>query len=263
MERTRIDEAAALFVEARRSGVKLRELPAACKPETASDANAIIREVTRQLGKPIGGWKITFFFRPREVPIIAPMFVENLFQSPARVPPAVTRSLLIEPEIAFRVLHDLPARAAPYRPEEVAEALVACPALELNDTRFDTSYRTIRQILDNRATVLEAHSDHQTSGAFVVGEPRADWRNFDFAAQKVVMRQNDHVLVDRVGGHPLSDPFLPAVVLANVLRHEDGLKQGQILATGSFSGFFQVTADVPVTVEFDGFGSAEAIFSST
>ncbi len=262
MEHARIEEAAALFVEARRSGVRLRELPETCRPQTASDTNAITREVTRRLGKPIGGWKITFYFRPREVPIIAPMFSENLFPSSARVPPSVTHSLLIEPEFAFRVLHDLSARAAPYRPEEVAEALTACPALELNDTRFDTSHRTIRQILDNRATVLEAHADHQTSGAFVVGEPRADWRDFDFAAQRVVMRQKDHVLVGRVGGHALSDPFLPAVVLANMLRHQEGLKQGQILATGSFSGFFQVAADVPVTVEFNGFGTAEATFSS-
>jgi 2-keto-4-pentenoate hydratase len=258
----RIEEAAALFVEARRSGVRLRELPDTCRPQTASDANAIIREVTSRLGKPIGGWKITFFFRPREVPIIAPMFSENLFTSPARIPPSVTHSLLIEPEIAFRVLHDLPARAVAYRPEEVAEALVACPALELNDTRFDTSHRSIRQIRDNRATVLEAHADHQTSGAFVVGEPRLDWREFDFAAQKVIMRQNDHVMVDRVGGHALSDPFLPTVVLANMLRNDEGLKEGQVLATGSFSGFFQVSADVPVTVDFAGFGSAEATFSS-
>src|ERR1700722_15926063 len=138
MEHARIEEAAALFVEARQSGVPLWELPETCRPQTASDANAIIREVTRRLDKPIGGWKITFFFRPREVPIIAPMFSENLFPSPARIPPSVTHSLLIEPEIAFRVIHDLPARAAPYRPEEVAEALMACPALELNDTRFDT-----------------------------------------------------------------------------------------------------------------------------
>ncbi|HET6235634.1 MAG TPA: hypothetical protein VFE41_11835 [Acetobacteraceae bacterium] len=76
------------------------------------------------------------------------------------------------------------------------------------------------------------------------------------------MRQKGHVLVDRIGGHALSDPFLPAVVLANMLRHQEGLKQGQILATGSFSGFFQVAADVPVTVEFNGFGTAEATFSS-
>jgi 2-keto-4-pentenoate hydratase len=262
MDRNMIDEAAALFVQARQFGKKIRELPEACRPQSTRDTNAIIREVTRRLNKPIGGWKITFLFRPREEPIIAPMFAENIFESPARVPPAITHALLIEPEIAFRVLHDLPPRAATYRPEEVAEALVACAALELNDTRFDTAHRTIRQILDNRATILEAHADHQTSGAFVVGEPRADWRRVDFAAQPVVMQQGDNILVDRIGGHALSDPFLPAVVLANAVRREEGLKQGQILATGSFSGFFPVAADRPVTVEFKGFGSAEATFSS-
>jgi 2-keto-4-pentenoate hydratase len=255
-----IDAAAALFMEARRTGAKIRELPETCRPRSAADANAIIREVTRRLDLPIGGWKITFVFRPREVPLIAPLFAQNIFASPARVPPAITHALLVEPEIAFRVQHDLPPRVAPYRPEEVAEALLACPALELNDTRFDTTHRSIREILDNRATVLEAHADHQTSGAFVVGAPRAEWRSVDFAAQKVLMRQGETILVDRVGGHALSDPFLPAVVLANTLRREAGLKQGQILATGSFSGFFPVAPDRPVTVEFQGFGSAEATF---
>lgn len=262
MDRARIDEAAALFVKARQSGTKIRELPEDCRPQSTQDTNAIICEVTRRIDKPIGGWKITFLFRPREEPIIAPMFAENIFESPAHVPPTITHSLLIEPEIAFRVLNDLPPRTAPYRPEEVAEAVIACPALELNDTRFDTEHRTIRQILDNRATILEAHADHQTSGAFVVGTPRADWRSFDFAALPVVMRQEDTVLADRIGGHALSDPFLPAVVLANTLRRQEGLKQGQILATGSFSGFFPVAADRPVTVEFASFGSAEATFSS-
>jgi 2-keto-4-pentenoate hydratase len=262
MESDKIDQAAALFVRARESGKKIWELPEGCRPQSTADTNAIIREVTSRLNKPIGGWKITFLFRPREEPIIAPMFAENLFDSPARVPPAITHALLIEPEIAFRVLHDLPPRVAPYRPEEVAETLVACPALELNDTRFDTSHRTIRQVLDNRATILEAHADHQTSGAFVTGAPRADWRDFDFAAQKVVLRQGDNVLIDRIGGHALSDPFLPAVVLTNVLRRDVGLKQGQVLATGSFSGFFPVVVDRPVTVDFKGFGSAEATFSS-
>ena len=257
-----IEQAAALFVQARRSGEPIRELAASLRPQSAEQTNAIIRAVTRQLGLPIGGWKITFLFRPGQGPIIAPLFAQNIFESPAQVPPSVTHSLLIEPEIAFRVVKDLPSRTAPYRPEEVAEALVACPALELNDTRFDTAHRTLRQILDNRETVLEAHSDHQTSGAFVVGAGHPDWRSFDFARQKVVMRQGDRVLVDRTGGHALADPFLPAVVLANALRNDDGLNAGQVVATGSFSGFFAVAADEPVAVEFEGFGAARATFLS-
>ncbi len=54
--------------------------------------------MTRQLGEPIGGWKITFVFRPRERPLIAPLFKRNIFSSPAVVPPSVTHALLIEPE---------------------------------------------------------------------------------------------------------------------------------------------------------------------
>ena len=75
MEHEKINEAAALFVRVRRSGVKLRELPESCRPQDAAVSNAIIREVTWLLDKPIGGWKITFLFRPRrKLPIIAPLF---------------------------------------------------------------------------------------------------------------------------------------------------------------------------------------------
>lgn len=262
MNRKQIEEAAALFVQARERGERIRELPVHCRPTNVAETNAVIREVTRRMNKPIGGWKITFVFRPRQGPVIAPLFAENLFDSPARVPPDVTHSLLIEPEIAFRVLQDLPPRAAVYRPEEVAEAVIACPALELNDTRFDTGHRTIRQILDDRNTVFEAHADHQTSGAFVTGAGVSTWRDIDYAALHAVMRQDERVIVDTVGGHALSDPFLPIVVLVNALRREDGLKRGQIVATGSFSGFFPVAADRPVQVTFEAIGTAEATFAS-
>ncbi|MEJ0015837.1 MAG: hypothetical protein WDN25_04615 [Acetobacteraceae bacterium] len=262
MEQQHIEQAAELFVQARRTGVRLRELPPETRPASVDDVNAIIDQVTRTLNEPIGGWKITFLYKPRQKPIIAPLFAANIFASPARVPPTITHSLLIEPEIAFRVLHDLPPRDAPYRAEEVAEALVGCPALELNDTRFDTRVRSIRQMLDNKVTVLEAHADHQTSGAYVVGEGRPDWQSFDFASMRVSMRCGTRTLVETVGGHAFSDPFLPAVVLANQLRRGEGLKQGQIVATGSFSGFFPVEADQPVAAHFEGFGSVEATFCS-
>jgi 2-keto-4-pentenoate hydratase len=55
---------------------------------------------------------------------------------------------------------------------------------------------------------------------------------------------------------------MSCVVLANQMRHRGGLREGQVLVTGSFSGFFEVAADEPVTAEFIGFGSAEATFVS-
>ena len=44
------------------------------------------------------------------------------------------------------------------------------------------------------------------------------------------------------------------------MRSRDGLRAGQLLATGSFTGFFPVRIGQKITAEFDGFGSVEAMF---
>ena len=95
-------------------------------------------EITKRLGAEIGGWKITFLYKPREVPFQCPMFSQLMFASPAKIPVSLTPSLCIEPEITFRLLADLPPRARLYRPEEVASVVEACPSMEVVDTRFDT-----------------------------------------------------------------------------------------------------------------------------
>ncbi len=264
MQPEAIAVAARLFVAARRTGHPMPPLPESCRPANAADVNAIVDAVTAELvandGETIGGWKIGFLYSPRQKPMICPLFHSRLFASPAPVPATVTAACLIEPEISFRLVRDLPARAAPYRADEVAAALVACPSLELIDTRFDTAHRSIRQMLDDRRTRLEAMADHNTTGAYVTADGRADWQDFDFAAMRVVMRTPKRVLVETVGGHAFSDPFLPCVVLANEMRHRAGLAAGQLLVTGSFSGFFPVEPGETVTAEFVGFGSAEATY---
>jgi 2-keto-4-pentenoate hydratase len=257
-----VAEAARLLLEARRTGRPLRELPERCKPATAADANAIIDAVGAALDETVAGWKIGFLYAPRQQPFLCPLYRSRVFDSPARVPLSLTPSRFVEPEICFRVIRDLPARAAAYSAAEVAAAVVACPSMEIVDTRFDTAYRPLRQMLDDRKMRLEAFADHITTGAFVVGPARPDWQSFDFAAMRVAMRTKGEVLVESTGGHAFVDPFLPCVVLANTLRHRGGLTAGQIMVTGSFTGFFAAPAGEAVTAEFVGFGSAEATFVS-
>lgn len=111
-------------------------------------------------------------------------------------------------------------------------------------------------MLDDRRTHLEACADHLTTGAFAVGEGRRDWRDFDFAAMRVTLRSKNRVYAEGRGGHAFSDPFLPCVVLVNERRRAEGLRAGQLLVTGSFTGFFEVEPDETVVAEFEGFGSA-------
>jgi 2-keto-4-pentenoate hydratase len=260
MDASKVADAAELLVEARRTGRPIEELPPACRPATAAEANAIVDEVTRRLGEPIAGWKISFLYKPREVPFRAPLLASRVFASPARIPVSLTPSRFIEPEITFRLLQDLPARAKPYRPEEVAAAVEACASTEIVDTRFDSTRRTLRQRLNERLTMVEAYADHVTNGAFVIGQSRKDWRDIDFATMRVSMRAGDKSIVESVGGHAFIDPFLPVVVLVNELRRGPGLKAGQVVATGSFSGYFPVEAGQQVVADFEGVGQALATF---
>jgi 2-keto-4-pentenoate hydratase len=260
MDPAKVVAAAQLLAEARRTGTPIKELPQEVRPLVAADANAIASEITKILGEEIAGWKITFLYKPREVPFQCQLFASRIFASPAKIPVSLTPSLCVEPEITFKLLADLPPRAKLYRPEEVAELVEACPSMEVVDTRFDTTYRTIRQRLNERATMVEAYADHITNGAFIVGKGLKDWRDIDFAAMPVRMSADDKTIVETVGGHAFIDPFLPVVVLANQLRRGPGMKAGQVVATGSFSGFFPVEIGQQIVAEFEGVGSATAMF---
>jgi 2-keto-4-pentenoate hydratase len=260
MEQAKAVEAARLLVEARRTGIPIEELPQAVRPLVAADSNQIVNEITKMLGHDIAGWKITFLYKPRETPFQAPVYSHLMFSSPAKVPASLTPSLFIEPEITFRLLADLPPRDKLYRHEEVAAVVEACPSMEIVDTRFDTKHRSIRQRLNERATLVEAYADHQTSGAFIIGPGVKDWRDIDFSATKVRMSADDKTVVESTGGHAFIDPFPPVVILANLFRKRDGLRMGQVVATGSFTGFFPVEIGQTIVADFEGIGQATATF---
>jgi 2-keto-4-pentenoate hydratase len=260
MDQAKIVEAARLLVEARRTGKPIKELPQEVRPVVAADSNAIINEITKMLGEEVAGWKITFLYKPREIPFQCQLFASRVFASPAKIPVSLTPSLCTEPEITFRLLADLPPRAKLYRPEEVASVVEACPSMEVVDTRFDTQHRTIRQRLNERATLVEAYADHITNGAFIIGKGVKDWRDIDFGAVRVRMSADNKTIVETVGGHAFVDPFLPVVVMANQLRRGPGMKAGQVVATGSFSGFFPVEMGQVIVAEFEGVGQATATF---
>ena len=108
--------------------------------------------------------------------------------------------------------------------------------------------------------MVEAYADHITSGAFVIGPPIKNWHDIDFAKMRVRMTAGDKTIVETVGGHAFTNPFLPVVILANELRDRSGLKAGQFVATGSFSGYFPVELNQPVVAEFEHVGRVEAKF---
>ena len=251
MDQAAIDEVAQTFMRARRTGERLDALPQHLKPKNFADSRAVMDAVDRLVGETIVGTKIAA--KPGAEVVYAPLLADRVFTSPARVPRALTPSQYMECEISFRLTRDLPARQDEYSEHEVFDALEACTAFELVDSRF----RDLKSAMDN--TPYEFYADHIANGAMVFGRFRNDWQTFDFTKTRVSMKQGSKTIIEKTGGHPTGNPARPAAVLANLRRDTTGLKAGTFIVTGSFTGFHPVELNQPVIGEFEGFGTMEAV----
>ncbi len=250
MDSKAIAAAAALLVEARRSGVLLAALPPALRPATVGEAHAVQEAATRRLAETVGGWKANA--PPGEEPQWAVLFERLIFPSPARIPAKSFPLRGVEAEIAFRFTADLQPREAAYGREEVAAAVVAFPAIEVVDSRFADFMQ---------ATPLERLADHGANGAFVAGAPFAGWRALALSKLRVTLAFGDKTVVDQVGGHPIGDPLEPAVALVNEMRKAGGVRRGQLVTTGSCTGMNIADAGDSVVARFEGLGAAEVTFT--
>src|SRR3954449_1846406 len=117
MDQPAIDELAKTFMRARQTGERLDRLPARLAPRNFKESCAVMDAVDRLVGEAIVGTKIAA--KPGAEVVYAPLVAGRGFNSPARVPLALTRSRYMECEISFRLMRDLPPRSEPYSEQEV------------------------------------------------------------------------------------------------------------------------------------------------
>ena len=241
-----IEGAALLFVDARRAGALLDQLPDACRPRTVDDAHAIQDATVRLLREDVAGWKVG---APMEGQIVRGVLLRSrVMDSGAVLSPTLAPMLGVEAEIAFRFDRDLPARATPYTYAEVAAAVTAFAAIEIVDSRF-RDYPN--------PPLLDRIADCVSNGAFVKGTLQPRWRDFDLSTIEVALVIDGKEIVRRVGGHPASDPLLPAVALVNDCARRDGVKAGKVMTTGTYTGLNHAKPGDRVVAIFEGFGRAE------
>jgi len=250
MDDASVARAAALLVEARRTGLRLERLPETCRPATAADALRIQHASVRALGERVAGWKVGTRMDGRIA--YGVLLASRVVPSGATVEARTVPLLGMEAEIAFRFVRAAPPRAQAYTYDEVAERVDAFVAIEVVDTRYRDYAGT---------PVVERLADCMSNGAFVVGTGRPDWRRFDFRTVAAALHFDERLVVEKTGGHASGDPLLPAVDLVNDLRTEGGVAAGQVMTTGTFTGLNYATGATRVRATFAGFGVAELTLS--
>jgi 2-keto-4-pentenoate hydratase len=124
-------------------------------------------------------------------------------------------------------------------------------AIEIVDSRFE-DYQA--------AAMLDKTADFVSNGAFILGSQHEQWSGFDLAGLEATLSIDAQVVVRKAGGHPTGDPLTRAVQLVNAFRTTRGVKAGQVVTTGTYTGLHYAKAGQTVVATFTGFGTAQVSF---
>ena len=245
------DTATLLLSAWRDPSQKIIALPTVLALHDEPAAYAVQRRVSEGLG-PIGGWKVGAA-GPDAPCTCAPMPAAGIHPSPGRVTGARTALRGVEAEIAFRLGADLPPRKQPYGRAEVIAAIAYClPAIEVLDSRFADP---------DAQGKLDLLADFSTHGGFVYGAPASDWQGIDFTRETVRLLVDGQV-VKTSGTNPAGDMIRLVQWLADTgASWAGGLRAGQYVTCGSWTGKDFVAESAQVQAEFAHAGSVTVEFT--
>ena len=212
---------------------------------------AIQDGVARATG-PVSGWKVGAR-TPTAEPNPAPLLAGALVPSPAVFDGKAMHMIGVEIEISFHIAHDIAARTAPVgRDEALAAVGDAFVGMEVVDTRL-TDFKS--------ADPEWLLADNQMNHALVIGDLIRNWKTLDWANLQVKLTIDGKVEVDQKGGLGSVDPVRPlAWMIDHAVRTRGGLRKGQAITTGSWTGLRYYPPGTQARGEFAGLGAVEARF---
>jgi 2-keto-4-pentenoate hydratase len=234
-------EAADLLLDARRTNRPIEDLPPELRPTTLDEAY-FVQDRMSWAYENIGGWKVG---APTldAAPSFAPMPAAWITCSGCELQGLIHRYRGLEAEIAFRMGEDLPPRIEPYTREEVLAAIASMhPAIEVLETGL---------VDPGRAAKLSGVADLAMHGGFVYGDAVPNWQKIDFSKESVTLFVDGALRVERTGSNTSGDliRLLPWLANEGAARTE-GLKKGDWITTGSWTGNTQALAGSSAEVRF-------------
>src|ERR1043166_1324044 len=231
LERNQVDAASKTLHEHWRAGTKLAALEDGYRPTNRGEGYAIQAAIERYSTTHLFGWKIAATSEAGQKhingagPMAGRILAETVIPDGGTAAMAGNEMAVAEPEFAFRMRVDLPARSAPYSMQQVLDAVDTLhPAIEIPDSRFaDFAGAGEAQLI----------ADNACAHLFVLGPATtADWRALDLIEHRPVITMRGEQFVGH-GRNVLGDPRVALAWLANELRQLGiNLKAGRVVTTG-------------------------------
>ena len=241
------ETAAQFLFAARKRGTPGPRIPTECRPSSVADALAVQQRMITLIGDPIGGWKCSVPSEARPV-LAAPIFAPTIRTTSPCPVIGSGGTAKIEPEIAFVLGRDLPARATRYSEGEIRAAVrEARLVLEIMGTRYeDPASIDFPELL----------ADNVANQGLYVGPVVDDAFNRSLETFTVTVQANGSAHSTHDGTHPDAHPLRPLYWLANHLAATaTPLRAGQIVTTGSYCGVLDVPIDQALTIRYGDLGT--------
>ena len=236
-------EAAKELLNRRANDQQLGRLNQAIRPTTMEESFAIHDETIKQIEDSVGGWKCLLPLADDQF-IAAPIFADTVRRDKkCKIIPDKGLAR-IEPEIAFVLAKDIPARKEGYSKEQVDAAVGNCHmALELMKSRFAP---------DSDADFYEKVADCLVNQGLYLG-PVID-KELAYNANTIAIKvtQNE-VTTDYAGVHPNGLAPKPLHWLIDTMTKRGvSFTKGQAIITGSFAGIIEVDLEAECEIEYVG-----------
>jgi 2-keto-4-pentenoate hydratase len=260
LDNTKIAAASKVLHDHWRAGTKLGDLDSAIRPRDRAEGYAVQAALEKTSREKLFGWKIaaTSAAGRKHINVAGPLagriLAETVIADGGTASMTGNAMRVGEPEFAFRMARDLPARAAPYSVQEVLDAVGTLhPAIEIPDSRFAdfTSVGEAQLIADSACAHL-----------FVLGPATsADWRAIDLVEERPTIMLRSQRYVGH-GKNVLDDPRVALAWCANELRGLGlTLRAGEVVTTGTCHPPLPIQAGDVFAADFGVLGKVSVKFA--
>lgn len=254
-----IAKAAQLFSWSRRVGAPIRILPADLFPTNVEQAYEIQLASVRLRGLATAGFKVGLTSEEAQrsagaaAPIAGRLVSADILRSPARVALSREHLRIAEAEVVFEVGCTVSPGDVPMSETDVYHCLRGAYAgMEICNSRLGGSE-------DVPLPVIVA--DNSNADRLVIGDPLLDWSPDALADCPVTLTRRGQRPIDGSTRRVLGNPLKAVAWLANWLGSQrEGLKAGDLIASGSCTGMTEVARDDAVTATFGGGARVAADF---